>query len=55
MPLQADTGETIVEADVPDQPAEIDNRRLPIRRTCDVSMAVLLCRDHEVELAISRA
>ncbi len=39
---------------IPNQHAETDNRRLPTQSTCDVSMAVLLCRDLEVELAVPR-
>ena len=39
---------------IPDQHPKMDNRRLPIRRSCDVSMAVLFRRDLEVELVVLR-
>ena len=39
---------------IPDQQPKMHNRRVPIRRTCDVSMAAFLRRDLEVELVILR-
>ena len=39
---------------IPDQHSVSDNRLLSIRRTCDVSLAVLLCRNLEVKLVVLR-